>query len=307
MTTAQGACEATLRHFPSTGHNIQGPFLAFFDRHGGEEILGLPCTKMEYDPLNPLPYQVQLSLLGDLVGYRSPPIPDSSIPSVNHSQRRYYPQTGHTLSYAFLEYFDSHGGLDVFGFPITELLTENGTAVQYFQRAKMEWHPENPIPSQVTLANLGDEYMARIGLPPSYVDRVAPAAHPPADVTPVPYVEDKPRPSSGVPPTPAAIPTEFSVLASVKYPITGQGGTQTVYARATDVSGQGVAGAIVEIVVRFRNPSQVLRTGHTDAAGGCFLTFNIGHPSPGYTVIIQVRVTYGGLTETVQTSFIPWW
>jgi hypothetical protein len=216
LTLAQGTTVAGVRYFPATGHNIQGDFLAFFERHGGEAILGLPRTeeflqdslkvqyfqrvRMEYHPYNPQPYQVQLALLGDLLGYRAPAIPASSIPAFEHPQRRYYPETGHTLSYSFLTYYDTHGGLDVFGYPITELMAESGTVVQHFQRGKMEWHPENAIDQQVTLGNLGDEYLARIGLPSSYLQAVAPAL-----ARPAPALPDAPEAAGSGQPVPAPL------------------------------------------------------------------------------------------------------
>jgi hypothetical protein len=327
---------AGVRYFSATGHNVQGDFLAFFNRYGGEAIFGLPRTeeffqdglkvqyfqraRMEYHPLNPPPYQVQLSLLGDMMGHRMPPIPSISIPAPNHPQRRYYPQTGHTLSYSFLWFFDGHGGLDVFGYPITELLPERGTVVQYFQRAKMEWHPENPILSQIALGNLGDEYIARRGLPSIQLDPKEPAAPVPTlpgpslQVWPTPFPVAPVLPPDTQPPAATPVPSPQPTLAgdlhlsvSVKYPITGQGGYQTVYARVTDDWGRPVSGAAVEVIVHFRTGDQLFRAPSTDASGYSSLTFGIGHPPPGYTLIIDVCVTCGGLAATAPTSFIPWW
>jgi hypothetical protein len=308
--------------------------LAFLDGHGGVTTLGLPRTeafdqdglrvqyfqraRMELHPGNPPAYRVQLTLLGDLLGYRAPPIPTSAIPAMNHPQRRYYPQTGHTLSYAFMQYYETHGGLDVFGYPITELVMEGGTVVQYFQRAKMEWHPENPIPNQITLGNLGDEYIWCTSVPRSRLDPVAPTGSPAAEVGPTAVVPAAPSPPSApqgqtlstpVVPTPLPTPavTSFDVTASVRYPITGQGGSQTVYVRVVNERGEGVSGAAVEVVVHFRSGDQLVQANRTDSSGYASLSFNIGYPPPGYTVVIEVRATSGGRTETTHTSFIPWW
>ena len=35
------------------------------------------------------------------------------------------------------------GDVRVLGFPISEPVVENGLTVQYFERARMEYHPEN--------------------------------------------------------------------------------------------------------------------------------------------------------------------
>src|SRR6185437_14805313 len=81
----------------------------------------------------------------------------------------------HTVHHAFLAYFTSHGGLDEFGYPISEESTEDGFQVQYFQRARMEWHPELPAAYNVSLSLLGDQYIAK-NLPTS--GWTAPVAQP---------------------------------------------------------------------------------------------------------------------------------
>ncbi len=52
----------------------------------------------------------------------------------------FFRETGHTLAYSFREFFDWQGGLPIFGFPITEVFVEDGRPVQYFERARLEWH-----------------------------------------------------------------------------------------------------------------------------------------------------------------------
>ncbi len=73
--------------------------------------------------------------------------------------RVYFSQTGHYLSYGFLEYWRSHGGISIFGYPLTDEITDQATGltVQYFQRAVFEWHPNQPAGSRVELRRLGAE------------------------------------------------------------------------------------------------------------------------------------------------------
>jgi len=140
-------------YFPQTGHSVQGPFYAHFDAHGGAESFGYPITeeflqhgllvqyfekvRMEYHPGNAPRYCVQLGLLGETLGRREPPIPLSSAPPAFDRSRRYYPQTGHTLAQPFLAYYDAHGGLDRFGYPLTEPFSLDQALVQDFQRARL--------------------------------------------------------------------------------------------------------------------------------------------------------------------------
>ena len=53
----------------------------------------------------------------------------------------YFPQTGHWLGHGFLHYWSQFGDLPTFGYPISEEVVENGLTVQYFERARFEWHP----------------------------------------------------------------------------------------------------------------------------------------------------------------------
>ena len=47
----------------------------------------------------------------------------------------FFSQTGHHVSGAFLKYWWNNGGLDTFGFPLTEATDVNGIQTQYFERA----------------------------------------------------------------------------------------------------------------------------------------------------------------------------
>ncbi|HUZ76108.1 MAG TPA: SpoIID/LytB domain-containing protein [Chloroflexota bacterium] len=68
-----------------------------------------------------------------------------------------FPQTGHSVSFGFKQFFDSRGGVQIFGYPTTEEIKENGWTVQYFQRARFEYHPEFAgTPYEVELGLLGD-------------------------------------------------------------------------------------------------------------------------------------------------------
>ena len=67
------------------------------------------------------------------------------------------------VSFAFLDYFNSHGGVDIFGYPISGEMMEKGINVQYFQRARMEWHPENAAQYRVQLGLVGVEVFSQRG------------------------------------------------------------------------------------------------------------------------------------------------
>ncbi|MDQ6832855.1 MAG: N-acetylmuramoyl-L-alanine amidase, partial [Chloroflexota bacterium] len=64
-------------------------------------------------------------------------------------------ETSHTLTGPLLQFWKQGGGLPVFGYPISEPIIEKNAddgksyTVQYFERTRLEYHPElttNPLP-----------------------------------------------------------------------------------------------------------------------------------------------------------------
>ena len=91
------------------------------------------------------------------------------VPSVaNTDAKAFYGATGHTLGGAFKAYWESHGGLVQFGYPISEeyqevSLTDGKTyTTQYFERARFEYHPENKGTQYEVLQGLLGREMLKI-------------------------------------------------------------------------------------------------------------------------------------------------
>ena len=117
-------------------------------------------ARCEYHPENAgPPYELLLGLLG-----RDLHRPDPAVePKPGAS---YFEQTGHNVGGAFRDYWLSHGGLFVSGLPISEEFTEISPddgkpyTVQYFERARYEYHPENAgTPHAVLLGLLGNRVL----------------------------------------------------------------------------------------------------------------------------------------------------
>jgi hypothetical protein len=77
---------------------------------------------------------------------------------------QFFPETGHNLSGKFLDYWNSSGGLALFGYPISEERVEVNPidgkeyTVQYFERNRFELHPEEADTQfQIQLGQLGTE------------------------------------------------------------------------------------------------------------------------------------------------------
>jgi hypothetical protein len=148
--------------FPQTRHNLSGEFLSYWQENGGLPIFGYPLSepftergytvqyfernRFELHPENQPPYNVLLGRLGaDQVAGRVFP---KAEPFESGRDHRYFPETGHSLHFAFLGYWNRNGGLAQFGYPISEEIREVSPTdgkeytVQYFERARFEYHPE---------------------------------------------------------------------------------------------------------------------------------------------------------------------
>jgi hypothetical protein len=93
----------------------------------------------------------------------------------------YFPQTGHHLSNraGFLDFWRANGQLLNFGYPLTEEFVENGLIVQYFERARFEYHPGDNQPGLVQLGLIGRELAERSYPPfaPLEPEQMHPKAH----------------------------------------------------------------------------------------------------------------------------------
>jgi len=71
-----------------------------------------------------------------------------------------FAETSKCVNPLFYQYWQDHGGLTINGYPISDEIVqnlENGQpyTVQYFERARYEYHPENSDPSRVLLGQFG--------------------------------------------------------------------------------------------------------------------------------------------------------
>ena len=73
---------------------------------------------------------------------------------------RLFPETGQTVGPPFLAYWEAHGGLALNGYPLSPAFTETledgkPYTVQYFERVRLEYHPENVKQYRVLLGQFG--------------------------------------------------------------------------------------------------------------------------------------------------------
>ncbi len=169
-------------YFSNTQHSLAGSFKLFWDNNGSWPVFGLPISEefaengrtvqyferavFEYHTeLAGTKYEVQLALLGNqLTANRAQEAAFKTLaPFPNSIDHRYFYETNHSLSNAngFLLYWQTNNGKVVFGLPISEAFPEKATngqtyIAQYFERAKMEWHPgSGVVPAHIGLGLLG--------------------------------------------------------------------------------------------------------------------------------------------------------
>lgn len=292
--------------FEETGYWVSGVFWDYFRTRGGLEIFGYPVSdpfwdqgllvqyfqkaRMEWHPNNPDPYKVQLGLLGEELKYRQPGVPE---PYPQSRRKVYFPETGHTLAYAFLDYFRAKGGLDIFGYPITEMHFEEGKIVQYFQRAKMEWLPNDPS-SAIRIGELGALYLT------IYRDRMPAEAFQPTTTA-----AEKPGPQ----PTSTPSITAIQAVVSLKYWVLGQQRVQTVSVLVTDNYGNSVNGAQVTFTLETPTGEKLPdgeRTLTTNERGFAQTDLPVNWEYSGTQIIVKAGVTYLGLSTQGQNIFLLW-
>src|SRR5205823_1207557 len=121
-------------------------------------------NRFEYHPeFAGTPNEVLMGLLGvDSTSGRTFPA-GQPVPG-DPGRTTFFNETKHSLSGSFLAYWKARGGLAVFGYPISEPISENGYIVQYFERNRFELHPEfQGTPNEVLLGLLGVETVRRNG------------------------------------------------------------------------------------------------------------------------------------------------
>lgn len=79
-----------------------------------------------------------------------------SPPASPAGEARYFAETRHTVKGEFLPFFDAYGGADSLGYPLTEEFVVDGWRVQYFEKGRLEYHPENEPAYRVTVGWLGE-------------------------------------------------------------------------------------------------------------------------------------------------------
>jgi hypothetical protein len=285
------------RFYPETGHSLEAEFVPFFDASGGVDILGFPITDGFVDPQSGRLIQYTenarlewvnddpggghpiLRPLGEMMGGWQPAVDKSSM---DPRGCRYFEQTGHSVCYAFLDFFNAHGGLELFGYPISEFTLQNDRIVQYFQRFRLDWHPEAAAPDQVRVAPLGREHFNDTGYDP---DLLRPASRGAGGTYRV---------------------TQLQTSASVMYPVLPQAGQQHIYIVVRDQNLFPVPQAAVMLVAHMPDGDRFNLMPATDSQGLSRLTLKVGEMQQGTKINLEIWVFYQQLQAVARDSFVVW-
>lgn len=149
--------------YPITGMSLDGD---------GHDVQAFERAIMRHIPGSwPEKGDVQLDLIGRMVAQIKGYVNKECLPAhpaFHHAApipgQRFFEETGHNLGGGFRGFWERYGGLDLFGYPLSEEIIEEVRTVQYFERARFEWHP-GVLPERfdVLLGLLGVEVLAAFG------------------------------------------------------------------------------------------------------------------------------------------------
>ncbi|MCU0492665.1 MAG: hypothetical protein MUD01_13820 [Chloroflexaceae bacterium] len=161
--TLPAAATPAERCFPETGICMGDPIRSYWERNGGLATFGIPTSslvlqtaegrtlKVQWFERDRLEIQHDGTVTAGRLGTRWLELqgrPWQTFPTVSVAEPGcfYFAVTGHQVCEPFLSYWRTQGGLERFGYPITERFTEEiegrSYTVQYFERRRMELHPE---------------------------------------------------------------------------------------------------------------------------------------------------------------------
>lgn len=174
--------------FKETRHTLAYNFRLFWDQNGGLPVFGYPISEVFLEDGRPVQYferarlewhaNVGLVLAGQLGRWAGERAPDRAAfaprDRAAYPNQRYFAESRHTLGGLFRSFWEANGGLPTFGYPLSEefleLNPQDGKTytVQYFERARFEYHPELPARYQVSLGHLGRQYLDATSKAPAW-------------------------------------------------------------------------------------------------------------------------------------------
>lgn len=277
-------------YFQETGHYVRGEFHRFYTSNPNALILyGYPITEQvtSKDGKTAQYFQrarfelrdgkVTLTPLG-----RETYTPRESLEVKNAFACRTFSETGFSVCFSFLEFFDKYGGAAQFGYPISGFEYHENKLVQYFENTRLEWHPWKPEGQRVVVSDLGRVYFDKLKEDPALL---APA-----------IISDRVKNT-----------TKLQVRAFPWKAVTLANDTQIFYIILQNQNSQPVENATCTTVVHWPNGSSNSSIVKTNTNGVAIVTHTFTNQPYGSLIYIDINCSYNGLTATTTTSFRIWY
>ena len=280
-----------VEYFAQTGHYVRGEFLRYyrsaviptlvfgyplteeFTSKDGKTVQYFQRARFELDPLQ----GVKLTPLG-----RETYTPDRQLVINNPFACRAFIETGYSVCFAFLEFFDQNGGTAIFGNPISPFEFRNNQIVQYFENARFEWRPGLAEGQRIGLTDLGRIYFDQLGEDPAFLRPVSQDAGP-------------------------NLVLSLRVQAFPDNAVTASNDEQTIYVLVQDQNLQPVSGARGIATIRLASGHTMQQAFEINNRGVGTFKFSFTNQPNGQLVYVDISVTYNNLAGKTTTSFRIWY
>lgn len=283
-------------YFSQTGHNVTGEFLEFYrNTPNAEFIYGYPITeqftsrdgktvqyfqraRLEYNANQPEAQRIQLTVLG-----RETYSSTGELNVGNTFACRAYSETGFSVCFAFLEFFDANGGVSQFGYPISGFEYHENKIVQYFEKSRLEWQPWRAEGSRVVISDLGRAYFDKLGEDPALLAPVSSLGNAPRQVT------------------------ELRVRAFVWKAVTLANDNQMIFVIVQDQNAQFVPNVSCNAEVNWPNGAKDSTVIASDENGIGIVSLAFNNQPYGSLIYIELTCQQNGLEGKTITSFRIWY
>lgn len=283
-------------YFSETGHNVKGEFLKFYKSNSNALVLyGYPITeeftskdgktvqyfqRARFELHTDLPegQRVQLSALG-----RETYVSTGNLNVTNSFACRAYAETGYSVCFAFLEFFDQYGGIAQFGYPISGFEYHEEKLVQYFEKARLEWQPWKFEGQRVVNADLGRIYFDKLGEDPGLIPPVKPLNNTTSSVI------------------------SINVHAFMWKAVTLANDTQTIFVIVQDQNLLPITNAYCTANIHWPDNHNESIAIATSSNGIGMVPLSFSNQPHGRLIYADVNCTYLGLNGNTTTSFRIWY
>ena len=284
-------------YVPETGHWIWGEFLTEYNSVSDPLLyFGYPITDDFVDPVTSQHVQyfqkarfdlvdtvngpkISIAPLGEYLHEDGAPLAD--IAEDGPTCRRF--ETGFSVCYAFLQFYDAYKGSDYFGNPVSALEVVDGRYIQYFENARMEWWPDRAAGERVVLTDLGRIYFDKVVANPELLKSSPPANIAGNLLNPVARV--------------------FAQKALI-----GVGEQQTVYVVVQDQYLRAMSGAQVGVTIVFPDgASEFYRLSETNEYGVSQFSFDVPNYEVQSVIEVKADISIRGESTSGSSWFRIWW